>query len=61
MLCEHLKELHHYVIENHIEVGGLDMIRLVCKKCQVQHECPEISIEYWEDKQKKENESEKKT
>jgi hypothetical protein len=47
MLCEHLKELHHFVEENHLEIGGLDMIRLVCKKCQVQHECPEVSTEYW--------------
>ena len=47
MLCEHLKQLHRFVEENHLEIGGLDMIRLVCKKCNVQYECPEISTEYW--------------
>ena len=47
MLCEHLKELHHFVEDNHLEIGGLDMIRLVCKKCQVQYECPEVSTEFW--------------
>ncbi len=48
MLCEHLQQLHHFVRENQLEIGGLDMIRLVCKKCNVQYECPQISVEYWE-------------
>lgn len=56
MLCEHLKDLHHYVKENQIEIGGLDMIRLVCKKCQVQYECPEVSAEYWVKLDRKEEE-----
>lgn len=47
MLCEHMKELHHFIQDHEIEIGGLDMLRIVCKKCQVQHECPEISAEYW--------------
>jgi len=48
MLCEHLEHLHDFIKENEIEIGGLDMLRIVCKKCQVQHECPEISAEYWQ-------------
>jgi hypothetical protein len=48
MLCKHLHELHEFVKENEIEIGGLDMLRIVCKKCQVQHECPEISADYWQ-------------
>lgn len=48
MLCEHIKDLQHFIKENDIEIGGLDMVRIVCKKCQVQHECPEISPEYWQ-------------
>ncbi|MFQ5677574.1 MAG: hypothetical protein ACE5G1_16915 [bacterium] len=48
MLCEHLKELQTFVKENEIEIGGLDMLRIVCKKCDVQYECPEISPEYWQ-------------
>ncbi|NIR47217.1 hypothetical protein GWO43_01860 [candidate division KSB1 bacterium] len=59
MLCEHLKELHGYIRENEIEIGGLDMIRLVCKKCQVQHECPEVSVEYWDEMPKKDVEKPK--
>jgi hypothetical protein len=42
-----MKELHHFIQDHEIEIGGLDMLRIVCKKCQVQHECPEISAEYW--------------
>lgn len=53
MMCEHLKELQDFVHENQLEIGGLDMIRLVCKKCNVQHECPQISVEYWEEETKK--------
>ncbi len=48
MLCEHLEQLHDYIKQHDIEIGGLDMLRIVCKKCQVQHECPEISAEYWQ-------------
>lgn len=61
MLCEHLKELHTFVNENEIEIGGLDMLRIVCKKCQVQHECPEISTEYWQPVELKESQEKKKT
>ncbi len=54
MLCEHLELLHHFVRDNQIEIGGLDMIRLVCKKCNVQYECPQVSVEYWEAEKEKE-------
>lgn len=47
MLCEHLKELQEFVKKNELEVGGLDMVRLVCKKCNIQCECPSVSAEYW--------------
>jgi len=47
MMCEHLKELKEFVEKNELEVGGLDMIRLVCKKCNVQYECPNIASDYW--------------
>ncbi len=47
MLCEHLEKLQHFVRENELEIGGLDMLLIVCKKCNVQHECPQISVEYW--------------
>ncbi|MFQ6113708.1 MAG: hypothetical protein ACE5NG_06405 [bacterium] len=56
MLCEHLKLLHDYINEHHIEIGGLDMIRLVCKKCQIEHECPYIPVEPLEEKPGKESE-----
>jgi len=52
MLCEHLQELQEFVKKNELEIGGLDMLRIVCHKCQVQHECPEISPEYWQVKKK---------
>ena len=39
MLCEHLEKLQHFVRENELEIGGLDMLLIVCKKCNVQHEC----------------------
>jgi len=44
-----LKELQAFMKQNELEIGGLDMIRLVCKKCNVQYECPQISVEYWEE------------
>ncbi|MCZ6667168.1 MAG: hypothetical protein O6932_00655, partial [Gammaproteobacteria bacterium] len=58
ILCEHLKNLHTFVKEN--EIGGLDMIKIVCKKCHIQHECPEISTEYWQSVEMKESQDKKK-
>ncbi len=58
MLCEHLQKLHHFIKENHIEIGGLDMVRLVCKKCQIEYECPYVPVENWQElKFKKSDES----
>jgi len=56
MLCHHLKELQEFVKDNQLEIGGLDMLRLVCKKCNVQHECPDVSSEYWTVEDGEENE-----
>lgn len=60
MLCEHLKDLQTFVKENEIEIGGLDMLRIVCKKCETQHECPEISAEYWQPVELKREDEKKK-
>ncbi|MCG8606357.1 hypothetical protein MJD09_15405 [bacterium] len=56
MLCEHLEELQNFVRDNELEIGGLDMIRVVCKKCNVQHECPQIAVEFWEEGRQKNTE-----
>ncbi|MFQ5604401.1 MAG: hypothetical protein ACE5HS_14120 [bacterium] len=58
MLCEHLKEFSDYVKENQIEIGGLDLIKVVCKKCQITAECPYIPLDDFNiqaDKDTKEN------
>jgi hypothetical protein len=56
MLCKHLKQLHDYIIENEIEIGGLDLVRVVCKKCQITAECPYIPFESLKEQPKQEPE-----
>ncbi len=34
MLFEHLKDLHTFVKESEIEIGGLDILRIVCKSAR---------------------------
>ena len=57
MLCEHLKGLSDYVKENHIEIGSLDLIKVVCKKCQITTECPYIPIENYDEHGRKDSEN----
>ena len=40
MPCVHLKELYKLCQENEIKIGGLDVVRLVCKQCNVKDVCP---------------------
>ena len=42
MPCVHLKQLYKHCQENEIKIGGLDVVRLVCKKCNVKDVCPSV-------------------
>ncbi len=55
-----IKRFADFVKENEIEIGGLDMVRIVCKKYQIQHECPEISAEYLQPVELKRGDEKKK-
>ncbi|MFQ5754116.1 MAG: hypothetical protein ACE5HI_19170 [bacterium] len=41
--------------ENQIEIGSLDLIKVVCKKCQISTECPYIPLENYDEQQKDPN------
>ena len=42
MPCVHLKQLYKLCQENEIKIGGLDVVRLVCKQCDVKDVCPSV-------------------
>ncbi len=42
MPCVHLKQLYKLCQENEIKIGGLDVVRIVCKQCNVKDVCPSV-------------------
>ena len=47
MVCKHLHELYELCQKNQIRLGGADLIRIVCKQCNLEETCPSVlSDEY---------------
>ena len=40
MVCEHLRELYKLCLNQQIRLGSSDLIRIVCRQCGHQDECP---------------------
>ncbi|MCP4079920.1 MAG: hypothetical protein GY819_02570 [Planctomycetaceae bacterium] len=48
MPCNQLKELYQLCEKNDFKIGSLDIVRLICKKCNVKEVCPAVLIEEYE-------------
>jgi hypothetical protein len=50
MVCEHLKELYHLCETQQLRFCGADLVRIVCKQCQLDETCPSVLYEEYEAK-----------
>ena len=42
MVCEHLSELYQLCEKNQLRLAGPDLIRIVCKQCNLEETCPSV-------------------
>ena len=42
MVCDHIKKLHKYIVDNKLEVTSSDLVHVVCNKCKEKEECTSI-------------------
>lgn len=40
MVCEHLKQLYQFCLDQKIRLGGSDLIHVVCEQCGRKEVCP---------------------
>ena len=45
MACTHLQQLYKLCQEQHLKLGGSDLIRVVCHQCGEQEVCPSALVE----------------
>ena len=45
MACVHLQQLYKLCQEQHLKLGGSDLIRVVCHPCGEQEVCPSTLME----------------
>jgi hypothetical protein len=48
MTCVHLKKLYELCVDEHLKIGGSDLVRIVCKQCGEQEVCPSTLMEEYE-------------
>ena len=48
MICVHLRELYSLCEQHKLRLGGSDLIRIVCKQCQLEDTCPSVLLEEYE-------------
>ncbi len=58
MLFEHLKDLHTFVRES--EIGGLDILRIICKSASFSMNVLKFQTEYWQPVELKESQEKRK-
>ena len=49
MTCTHLRQLFELCHEHEIKIGSLDVVRLVCKKCNIKETCPEVLTDEYDE------------
>jgi hypothetical protein len=42
MTCKHLKELYEMCERHSLELSSSDLIRIVCRQCGVEEQCPSL-------------------
>ena len=48
MVCQHLHELYELCEKNQLRLGGADLIRIVCKKCDQEETCPSVLMDEYD-------------
>lgn len=48
MTCIHLRKLYQLCQEEHLRIGGADLVRFVCHQCGEQEVCPSLLIDEYE-------------
>lgn len=48
MPCEHIRKLNDFVVENKMDISSMELLRIVCTRCKIKHECPSMPVEYFE-------------
>ena len=48
MICEHLRELYALCEQHQLRLGGSDLIRIVCKQCELDETCPSVIMDHYD-------------
>jgi hypothetical protein len=48
MVCSHLRELYELCETNQLRLGGSDLIRIVCKQCNLEETCPSVLMDEYD-------------
>lgn len=48
MTCVHLRRLYELCQQEDLRLGGSDLVRIVCRQCEVQENCPSVLLDEYE-------------
>lgn len=48
MVCTHLSELYQLCEKHQLKLGGSDLIRLVCRQCDLEETCPSVLMDEYD-------------
>ena len=48
MTCVHLRRLYQLCQDEHLRIGGADLVRIVCHQCGEQEVCPSLLLDEYE-------------
>lgn len=48
MVCTHLSELYQLCEKHQLRLGGSDLIRLVCRQCELEETCPSVLMDEYD-------------
>ncbi|MBS3051929.1 MAG: hypothetical protein J4428_00970 [Candidatus Aenigmarchaeota archaeon] len=40
LICDDIKNLHKYAVDNNLEISSYDLVKIVCKNCLIKENCP---------------------
>lgn len=51
MVCTHLSELYQLCEKHQLRLGGSDLIRIVCRQCELEETCPSMMMDEYDARQ----------
>ena len=57
MTCVHLRKLYQLCQDEHLRIGGSDLVRIVCHQCGEQEVCPSLLTDEYETEHPDESDS----